>query len=137
MRADGQGSGREGQMQAYSQDLRARIVAAVDAGHARQEVARRFSVSPATISNYLRLRQETGGLAPRRRSGGRPEIGPAQYPQVVAQLEADPDATLAQHCERWAASTGQVVSVSTMWRTIERTGWSYKKRRWARPSARR
>lgn len=122
-------------MQAYSLDLRERIVAAVDAGHARQEVARQVSVSPGTISNYLRLRQETGGLAPRPRSGGRPEIGPAQYPQVVAQLGADPDATLAQHCERWAARTGQVVSVSTMWRTIERTGWSYKKRRSARPSA--
>lgn len=122
-------------MQAYSVDLRERIVAAVDAGHARQEVARRFSVSPGTISNYLRLRRETGGLAPRPRGGGRPEIGPAQYPQVVAQLQADPDATLARHCARWAASTGQLVSVSTMWRTIERTGWSYKKRRWARPSA--
>jgi transposase len=137
VRADGKGSGRGAQMQAYSLDLRERIVAAVDAGHARPEVARRFSVSPATISNYLRLRQETGGLAPRPRGGGQPEIGPAQYPQVVAQLEADPDATLAQHCERWAASTGQVVSVSTMWRTIERTGWSYKKRRWGRPSATR
>lgn len=124
-------------MQAYSLDLRERIVAAVDAGHARQAVARQFSVSPGTISNYLRLRQETGGLAPRPRRGGRPEIGPAQYPQVVAQLGADPDATLARHCERWAARTGQVVSVSTMWRTIERTGWSYKKRRSARPSATR
>ena len=112
-------------------------MAAVDAGHARQAVARRFSVSPGTISNYLRLRQETGGLAPRPRGGGRPEIGPAQYPQVVAQLEAEPDATLAQHCARWAASTGQVVSVSTMWRTIARTGWSDKQRRWARPSATR
>ena len=137
MRADGKGSGRGAQMHAYSLDLRERIVAAVDAGHARPEVARRFSVSPATISNYLRLRPETGGLAPRPRSGGRPEIGPAQYPQVVAQLEADPDATLAQHGARWAASTGQVVSVSTMWRTIERTGWSDKQRRWGRPSATR
>jgi hypothetical protein len=27
------------------------------------------------------------------------------------------------------------VSVSTMWRTSARTDWTYKKRRWARPSA--
>ena len=109
-------------MQAYSLDLRERIVAAVRAGHARQAVARRFSVSPATSSNDLRLRRETGGLAPRPRGRGLPEIGPAQYPQVVGQLRADPDATLAQHCARWAARTGQVVSVSTRWRTVERTG---------------
>ncbi len=124
-------------MQAYSLDLRERIVAAVDAGHARQEVARRFSVSPATISNYLRLRRETGGLAPRPRPGGQPEIGPDRYPLLLAQLRADPDATLEQHCATWAAVQGQQVSVSTMWRAIERTGWTYKQRRRVRPSATR
>ena len=58
-------------MRAYSVDLRERIIAAVDAGQARREVARRFDVSPATIGNYLRLRRQTGGLAPRPRAGGR------------------------------------------------------------------
>jgi len=124
-------------VRAYSVDLRERIIAAVDAGQARREVARRFDVSPATIGNYLRLRRQTGGLAPRPRAGGRAEIGPERYPQLVAQLQADPDATLEQHCEPWAARTGQVVSVSTMWRTIARAEWTYKKRRWARPSATR
>lgn len=124
-------------MRAYSVDLRERIVAAVEAGQARREVAERFAVSPATIGNHLRLRRETGGLAPRPRVGARPGIGPARYPQLVAPLRADPDATLERHCERWAASTGQVVSVSTMWRAIARTGWTYKQRRWARPSATR
>ena len=124
-------------MRAYSVDLRERIIAAVDAGQARREVARRFDVSPATIGNDLRLRRATGGLAPRPRAGDRPAIGPERYPQVVAQLQADPDATLEQHCERWAASTGQVASLSTMWRTIARTAWTDKKRRWARPSATR
>jgi transposase len=122
-------------MRAYSVDLRERIMAAVDAGQARQEVARRFAVSLATISNYRRLRRETGGLAPRPRVGDRPEIGPERYPQLVAQLRAAPDATLEQHCAQWAACTGQIVSVSTMWRTSTRTDWTYKKRRWARPSA--
>lgn len=124
-------------MRAYSLDLRERIVAAVDAGQARQEVAARFQVSRATISNYLRLRHETGGLAPRPRPGDQPEIGPERYPALVAQVQAAPDATLEQHCERWAAATGQVVSVSTMWRTIARAGWTYKQRRWGRRSATR
>ncbi len=124
-------------MRAYSVDLRERIVAAVDAGQAREEVARRFGVSLATVGNYLRLRRETGGLAPRPRRGDQPAIDAGRYPALVAQLEAAPDATLEEHCERWAAATGQGVSVSTMWRTIERTGWSYKKRRSARPSATR
>lgn len=95
-------------MRAYSVDLRERIVAAVDAGH-----------------------------APRPRVGDRPEIGPERYPPLVARLQAAPDATLERHCERWAALTGQVVSVSTLWRTIARAEWTDKKRRWARPSATR
>ena len=126
-----------GGMQAYSLDLRERIVAAVDAGQPHSAVAQRFGVSLATIGNYLRLRRETGGLAPRPRPGDRPEIGADRSPALLAQLQAAPDATLEQHCATWAAEQGQVVRVSTMWRAIERTGWTYKKRRWVRPSATR
>lgn len=114
-------------MRAYSLDLRERIVAAVAAGESHPAVARRFGVAVATIGNYLRLRRTTGDLAPRPRPGGQPEIGPAQYPALRAQLEADPDATLAQHCTTWAETQGQVVSVATMWRTTQRLGWTHKK----------
>lgn len=114
-------------MRAYSLDLRERIVAAVAAGEAHPAVARRFGVAVATVGNYLRLRRETGALAPRPRPGGQPEIGPARYQALLAQLRADPDATLAQHCATWAEAQGQVVSVSTMDRTIARLGWTRKK----------
>jgi len=114
-------------MRAYSLDLRERIVAAVEAGERRTAVARRFGVGTTTVGNYLRLRQATGALAPRPRPGGQPEIAPARYPLLRAQLEADPDATLEQHCVTWAETQGQVVSVATMWRTIGRLGWTVKK----------
>ena len=114
-------------MRAYSVDLRERIVAAVAAGEAHATVARRFGVAVATIGNYLRLRRETGALTPRPRPGGRPGIGPAQYPALRAQLAAAPDATLAEHCATWATAQGSAVSVSTMWRTIGRLGWTVKK----------
>jgi len=116
-------------MRAYSVDPRERIVAAVAAGEAHATVARRFGVAVATIGNYLRLRRETGALTPRPRPGGRPGIGPAQYPALLAQLQAAPDATLAQHCATWAQ--GQAISVSTMDRTIARLGWTHKKTRLA------
>ena len=124
-------------MRAYSLDLRARIIAAVEAGESQPAVARRFGVAVATIGNYRRLRRATGGLAPRPRPGGQPEIGPERYPQLRAQLQAAPDATLAQHCTLWAETEGQVVSVATMWRTTQRLGWTYKKKRWVPPSATR
>ena len=113
-------------MRAYSVDLRERIVAAA-AGEAHRAVAARFRVSLATVGNYLRLRRATGSRAPRPRPGGTPDIPPARYPALRAQLAADPDATLAQHCATWAQAEGQLVSVSTMDRTIARLGWTHKK----------
>lgn len=114
-------------MRAYSWDLRARIVAAVEAGETQAAVAQRFGVAVATIRNYVRLRRATGSLAPRPRPGGQPEIGPERYPHLQAQLQADPDATLAHQCVTWAETEGQVVSIATMWRTIRRLGWTDKK----------
>ncbi len=116
-------------MRAYSVDVRERIVAAVAAGEAHRAVAARFRVSLATVGNYLRLRRATGSLAPRLRPGGVPDIPPGRHPALRAQLAAAPDATLARHCATWAEAEGQVVSVSTMARTIARLGWTYKKTR--------
>ncbi len=109
-------------------DLRQRVVAAVDAGTPRAEVAHTFRVSLATIKRYLKQRRETGTLAART-SPGRPEIRPAQHEALRAHLAAHPDATLAQHCQLWRADQQASVSVSAMQRAIARVGWSRKERR--------
>ena len=49
-----------------------RIVAAVDGGMPRSEAARVFGGGRATVKRYLRLRRETGALAPRPRHGPPP-----------------------------------------------------------------
>ena len=49
-------------MRAYSKDLRLRVLAAVDRGMPREEIARVFGVSAPTVRRYLRLRRETGGV---------------------------------------------------------------------------
>ena len=52
-------------MKAYSQDLRERVVKAVDQGLSQTEIVKLFGVSSATIKRYVKLRRETGSLAPR------------------------------------------------------------------------
>ncbi|HEY7348792.1 MAG TPA: helix-turn-helix domain-containing protein [Ktedonobacterales bacterium] len=47
-------------MRAYSNDLRQRIVRAVDQGHRQAEIAAAFQLSVATIKRYLKQRRETG-----------------------------------------------------------------------------
>jgi len=116
-------------MNAYSEDLRTRILAAVEAGMSKCEAARVFCVSRATVKRYARQRRETGGLAPRARGGPRPmAIGPGQQAALRAQLEAAPDATLAQHAATWEREQGLRVSLWTMRRAILRLGWTRKKR---------
>ena len=47
-------------------DLRDRVLAAVDRGTtSREEIVRSLSVSQPTIRRYLRLRRETGSVAPK------------------------------------------------------------------------
>ena len=116
-------------MRPYSLDLRERIVRAVDAGQAQAAVAETFGVGRATVQRYVAQRRQRGSLAPRPFPGRAPRIGPTQAAVLQAQLDAAPDATLAEHCDRWAGGHGVRVSVATMQRAITRLGWTRKKTR--------
>ena len=59
-------------MKPYSKDLRLKVLAAVDRGMLRIEVAKVFGVSAPTIRRYLRLRRETGDVEPKPVPGPRP-----------------------------------------------------------------
>jgi transposase len=115
-------------MRAYSEDLRQRIVrAVVEGGLSQPEVARRFAVGLRTVERYVRQWRTTGDLAARHSPGAPPAVGPRDYPALIAQLAADPDARLVDHCARWERERGTKVSVATMQRLTRRVGWTVKK----------
>lgn len=116
-------------MRPYSKDLRIRVLAAVDRGEPREEVAETFSVSVPTIKRRLKRRRETGGieaiLIP-----GRPRVkGAALEGWLPGHLERNPDLTLAEHREAFEEDVGVAVSPSTVGRAIARLpgGWPLKK----------
>jgi transposase len=116
-------------MNAYSIDLRKKVVAAVERGMPQPAVAATFGVSSATITRWVRqARTGAGALAPRSIPGRPAKLGAALDAGLAGQLQALPDATLAEHCAVWAETTGQTVSLNTMRRAILRTGWTRKKR---------
>ncbi len=116
-------------MKAYSEDLRERVVEAVDAGKGKDEVAATFRVSVPSINRWLRLRRETHKLEPKP-VPGRPSIkGKALDEGLVEQLREHPDATIAEHCELWRERTATSVSSATMSRAMKRAEWTLKKRR--------
>jgi transposase len=123
-------------MNAYSKDLRLRVLAAVDRGMPRKEVVRTFGVSIATIGRYIRRRREGMDLAPRPSTGRMPTIlaNLQQKRALWKQLEENDTATLERHCEIWQERQGARVSISTMSRAIRKLGWSRKKDRWVPPS---
>lgn len=115
---------------AYSDDLRARIVRAVeDEGMSQVQVAARFAVGLASVKRYLHQWRTTGDLTPRPRPGRPRAIPRTAQDRLVALLAADPDATLAMYCARWEAETGVAVSASTLCRAQQRVGWTVKKSR--------
>lgn len=125
-------------MEACSLDLRERIVRAVDAGQTRLAVATRFQVSNAVIGKLLRQRRQTGSIAPKAHAGGnRPALDAAALEALRELVRADPDATLAELCDRLARggdddSKGRatvVVGVNPVWRALRRLGLPLKKRR--------
>jgi transposase len=122
-------------MKAYSVDLHQRILAAVDRGMRRADIVTTFGVSLATITRLVALRRTQPELTARRPSGRRRTIPVQQHRALWAQLEADPDATIAMHTERWNATYGTTLSQWTVGRARRRLGWTRKKRRWEPPSA--
>src|SRR5438034_8190697 len=116
------------EMKAYSQDLRERILRAVDQGKPRTEIARLFGVSESTIKRYVRQRREKGHVQPKP-IPGRPATKRAPLEaKLQPQLESQPDATLHEHCDTWQAQEGIKVSISTMSRAIQHLRWTRKKK---------
>ena len=105
-------------------DLRERVVAAVDRGTPRKEIVRTLGVSEPTIRRYLRLRRETGSVAPRPYPKRPFSIAQSvEHRRALwKQLQEHNDATLEQHCRLWEGKQGAKVSISTMSRAIGRLG---------------
>ena len=124
-------------MNAYSKDLRLRVLQAVDRGVPRKEVANLFGVSLTTIKRYIKRRRAGEDLEPRSSAGRKRRILATSEEKHLLweQLEKNDEATLERHCALWEEKRGVRVSIATMSRAIRtKLGWTYKKRRWVPPS---
>jgi len=118
------------QGQSYSEDLRARILAAVDGGMAARTAALLFRVSVSYIYKALIRRRRTGEVSASTRRGHRPrKLAPAQEAALAAHIAAHPDLTLAA-LQVWLHDEhGVRLSNGAMWAAVARLGLSFKKRR--------
>ena len=116
-------------MKACSEDLRGRVIGAVERGERREGVAARFEGSVPTIERRVRLKRETGGLA-RRPVPGPVAVEAAGLPAALpGRLATHADAALGGRCARWRAVSGFEVSAATMGRALTRLSWTRRKSR--------
>ena len=124
-------------MNAYSKDLRLRVLDALDRGLSRKEVSELFGLSLSTIKRYLKRRCEGEDLEPKPSTGRKRRILSTleEKRALWSQLQENDEATLESHCQLWEERQGVRVSIATMSRAIrEKLGWTLKKRRWVPPS---
>ncbi|KAL6406059.1 transposase [Ilyonectria robusta] len=70
-------------------ELRAAIIAAVQAGEARSTVATRFGVSTATISRLLQRLETTASIDPKPQSGRPPSLTPRAKRAIIHAVRQD------------------------------------------------
>ena len=69
-------------MNAYSEDLRKKIVEALRRGTTKSEAARSFGVSRSSVKRYVKLAQEGRSLAPKKRPGSKPKMDGRYCPEA-------------------------------------------------------
>jgi transposase len=121
-------------MNAYSEDLRNKIVETLQRGTTKSEAARSFGVSRSSVKRCAKLAEQGLPLVPNKRPGSKPKIDEAARRLLEADVEEHPSATLAERHEYLGKVSGLWVSESTLSRVLRRLGWSRKKGRWERAS---
>ena len=117
-------------MDAYSLELRKKIVDAKQRGMPTSEVAQTFGVGASTVKLYAAVAREGRSLAPKKRPGSKPKLDAVARKLLEADLGERPAATLPQRREYLGRVAGVEVSDSTLSRVLKRLGWSRKKGRW-------
>jgi len=103
----------------YSQDLRERVIAAVDTGTGAYVAALLFQVSVSYIYKALIRRRKTGEVTGRRSGcGPKPKLAPHDD-ALRARVAAEPDITLAE-LQAWLLAERKVnVSIGCLWNRLK------------------
>jgi transposase len=112
-------------MDAYSEDLRQRVVQACDEGVlSREEIAEHFHVSTSWIRRLLQRRRETGSFSalPGGR-GPKPKLSESHLSRLSQLVDKHPDATLRELKRRGRFSC----SLPTIYRALRSLGLTLKK----------
>jgi transposase len=111
----------------HSEDLRSRVVAAVEGGSSRRAAARRFAVGVSSAIRWTVLKEKTGGLAPRRERKARSPLEPHKD-WLLELIAREPDLTLEAVVERIGRDLKLKTTDSSVDRFYRRHSITFKKK---------
>jgi len=114
-------------MQAYSQDLRERVLRALERGEGPTAIAERFEVSRIWIYQVKKRLEQSGQRGSLRIGGHRVSRVAAVEKQIRAWIHEKPDLTLAEICERLQSEKGIELKAPALWHQLNKWGLSFKK----------
>jgi len=109
----------------YSQDLRMRVVEAVEGGASRREVAELYEISPSVVVIWMQRWSETGSIEAKP-SGGSVSPLDEHAEFLLGLIVEQPDLTLDEIVARMSR-VGIAGSRTALWRFYERRGITFKK----------
>jgi len=113
-------------MQAYSQDLRERVLRALDRGDRPTEIARRFEVSRIWVYQ-VRNREHETGVRSSFQIGGHRRSRLADMEQVLhTWIATKPDLTLTELQQR-LAQQGVSIKIGALWHQLNKWNLTFKK----------
>jgi transposase len=113
-------------MQSYSQDLRDRVLWALDRGERPTAIARRLEISRVWVYRVRDRKQKTGKRTSYRIGGHRRSLVADLKSEICAWIEQEPDLSLAQLCER-LANQGVAIKAGALWHQLSKWNLTFKK----------
>jgi transposase len=113
-------------VQAYSQDLRDRVLRALDRGDRPSEIARRFEVSRVWVYQVRDRLQETGERGSFQIGGHRRSRLAALEATLRGWIALEPGLTLAELLER-LVQQGVSIKIGALWHQLNRWNLTFKK----------
>ena len=110
-----------------SQDLRCRLMQAVEAGSSAREAARRFAVSESAAIKLVRRVRATGSTAPARIGGNRKPLLAGHEALLRELTVAKGNITLVEIKAELTARGIEAGCLATIWHTLRRLGLSHRK----------
>jgi transposase len=115
-------------MKADSEDLRQKIVQAVELGMPTAQTARLFGISLSSVKRYAKLARQGEFLTSRKGSGRPPRADGATKKPLEEDIQRGPAATDSERRRFLESFTGKSLSEHTLRRLLKQRGFSRKKR---------